>query len=87
MNRVLAVVGRPAETTSWQAMPSAASTRRVISAPAASSPITPISMVWPPSVAMFSATLAAPPSVQRLPLGRSTGIGASGDSRCALPVT
>ena len=87
MNRVLAVVGRPGATTSWQAMPSAASTRRVISAPAASSPMTPISVVLPPSVAIFNATFAAPPRVMRFPAGRSTGIGASGDRRCALPVT
>ena len=33
------------------------------------------------------ATFAAPPSVLRLPSGRSTGIGASGERRCAVPVT
>ncbi len=87
MNRVLAVVGRPGATTRRQSMPSAASTSDCISVPAASSPTTPTSTVLPPSVAMLSATFAAPPSVLRLPVGRSTGIGASGDSRCALPVT
>jgi len=35
----------------------------------------------------LTATLAAPPSVARLAVGRSTGIGASGDRRLALPLT
>ena len=87
MNRVFAVVGRPAIRTSAEAIPGVAATSRSTSSPAASSPITPIRIAWPPSVAMFSATFAAPPSVQRLSAGRSTGIGASGDNRCTGPVT
>ena len=66
MKRVLAVVGRPGATTSCGAMPLRCASSRASSAPAASSPITPTSATWPPSVATFSATLAAPPSVARL---------------------
>ena len=35
----------------------------------------------------LKATFAAPPSVIRLAVGRITGIGASGDSRPAVPLT
>ena len=66
MNRVFDVVGRFGTRTRAEVMPGISATRRSISAPAASSPITPTRMAWPPRVAMFSATLAAPPSVQRL---------------------
>ena len=87
MKRVLVVVGRPADNDKLRDRSRCIASRRVSSAPSASSPITPTSAACPPSVATFSATFAAPPSVARLALGRSTGIGASGDRRLALPLT
>ena len=72
MKRVLAVVGRPGAVTRCGTIPLVSSSR-ASSAPSASSPITPTSATWPPRVAMFRATFAAPPTVARLALGRRTG--------------
>ena len=88
VNLVFTVVGRCDVANSRASMRSpAVATRRSISAPASSAPMTPTRIARAPNAATLWATLAAPPKLARAAVTRSTGIGASGEIRLTSPDT
>ena len=71
-------------TTNSQSTPSA-SNKSLSTLPSASSPTTPIKVTLPPNLAIFNATLPAPPIRSSIVLTLTTGTGASGEIRAACP--
>src|SRR5690554_4211395 len=85
MIRVLTVVCRPVSLIRPASSIPARSSSARSSAPSLSAPTAPASVHFAPSATTLAATFAAPPSARHCSSTRTTGTGASGDMRDALP--